>query len=249
MLGVAFMAGTLVLTDTIGKTFDDLFADVNAGTDAYVRGEQSIESDFGDVRARIPAALVTTSADASTAWRPPRARAGLRADRRQATATRSATRAGRAHVRRQLDRRSRAQPVHARRGRGRPPPTTRSSSTRAAPTNGDFAVGDRVTVLTEGSADEFTIVGIAKFGDADSPGGASFVVVRRPRPRSGCSREPGSSTPSAVAEQGVSQEELAATDRGGAATDGIEVLTGRGDHRGEPERHPGGARASSTSSC
>ncbi len=27
-LGVAFMAGTLVLTDTIGKTFDDLFGDV-----------------------------------------------------------------------------------------------------------------------------------------------------------------------------------------------------------------------------
>ena len=24
-LGVAFMSGTLVLTDTIGKTFDDLF--------------------------------------------------------------------------------------------------------------------------------------------------------------------------------------------------------------------------------
>ena len=27
LLGVAFMAGTLVLTDTIGQTFDDLFAD------------------------------------------------------------------------------------------------------------------------------------------------------------------------------------------------------------------------------
>jgi putative ABC transport system permease protein len=34
LLGVAFMAGTLVLTDTIGKTFDKLFADVNSGTDA-----------------------------------------------------------------------------------------------------------------------------------------------------------------------------------------------------------------------
>ena len=36
LLGVAFMAGTLVLTDTIGRTFDDLFADVNAGTDGVV---------------------------------------------------------------------------------------------------------------------------------------------------------------------------------------------------------------------
>ena len=38
ILGVAFMAGTLVLTDTIKKTFDDLFANVYQGTDAVVRG-------------------------------------------------------------------------------------------------------------------------------------------------------------------------------------------------------------------
>ena len=42
LLGVAFMAGTLVLTDTIGQTFDGLFADANAGTDAYVRGEAAL---------------------------------------------------------------------------------------------------------------------------------------------------------------------------------------------------------------
>src|SRR5688572_29618278 len=39
MLGVAFMAGTLVLTDTIGKTFDGLFTEAYKGTDAYVRSE------------------------------------------------------------------------------------------------------------------------------------------------------------------------------------------------------------------
>ena len=36
MLGVAFMAGTLVLTDTIGRTFSDLSAGVYKGTDAEV---------------------------------------------------------------------------------------------------------------------------------------------------------------------------------------------------------------------
>ncbi len=60
MLGVAFMSGTLVLTDTMGKVFDDLFADVNRGTDAFVRGQTVFKSDFGDVRSRIPASLVTT---------------------------------------------------------------------------------------------------------------------------------------------------------------------------------------------
>ena len=36
-LGVAFMAGTLVLTDTFGQTFNDLSAGVYKGTDAVVR--------------------------------------------------------------------------------------------------------------------------------------------------------------------------------------------------------------------
>ena len=33
VLGVSFLGGTLVLGDTMKKTFDDLFADSNAGTD------------------------------------------------------------------------------------------------------------------------------------------------------------------------------------------------------------------------
>ena len=36
-LGVAFLAGTLVLTDTMGLAFDQLFGKVSAGTDAVVR--------------------------------------------------------------------------------------------------------------------------------------------------------------------------------------------------------------------
>ena len=63
VLGVAFMAGTLVLTDTIGQTFDELFADVNAGTDAHVRGEAAFEDDFGNSqRRRIDVALVEARA-------------------------------------------------------------------------------------------------------------------------------------------------------------------------------------------
>ena len=42
-LGVAFMAGTLVLTDTMGKTFDNLFADVYKGTDAVVRAKAAFD--------------------------------------------------------------------------------------------------------------------------------------------------------------------------------------------------------------
>ncbi|HZY07429.1 MAG TPA: hypothetical protein VFE69_06770, partial [Ilumatobacteraceae bacterium] len=44
MLGVAFMAGTLVLTATISKTFDGLFSEGYAGTDAYVRATSQIDT-------------------------------------------------------------------------------------------------------------------------------------------------------------------------------------------------------------
>src|SRR3954463_4588013 len=58
LLGVAFMCGSLVLTDTIGKTFDNLFADIYSGTDASVRGKSTIEGEAGEQRPRIPTAVV-----------------------------------------------------------------------------------------------------------------------------------------------------------------------------------------------
>src|SRR5215210_589657 len=59
LLGVAFMAGTLVFTDTIGRSFDGLFADANKGTDSYVRAELAFESDMtGDQRPRIDTDLI-----------------------------------------------------------------------------------------------------------------------------------------------------------------------------------------------
>ena len=54
MLGVAFMAGTFVLTDTVTKTFNDLFADVYKGTDTFVRARPAFDGVAGTV-ARIAA--------------------------------------------------------------------------------------------------------------------------------------------------------------------------------------------------
>src|SRR5688572_10726027 len=55
-LGVAFMAGTLVLTDTITKTFDDLFGDIYKQTDVVVRGKGVFDAGregFGVQRGRV----------------------------------------------------------------------------------------------------------------------------------------------------------------------------------------------------
>jgi len=53
-LGVAFLAGTLVLTDTMGVAFDQLFAKVSAGTDAVVRTEASYTASEGIGTSRAP---------------------------------------------------------------------------------------------------------------------------------------------------------------------------------------------------
>jgi putative ABC transport system permease protein len=59
IIGIAFLAGTFVFTDTIKKTFDNLFADVYRNTDVYVRSNQSIEGDFGQTqRPRIPDSVI-----------------------------------------------------------------------------------------------------------------------------------------------------------------------------------------------
>ena len=47
MIGIAFLAGTFVFTDTIQRTFDNLFADVYKNTDAFVRSAEEFDLGFG----------------------------------------------------------------------------------------------------------------------------------------------------------------------------------------------------------
>src|SRR6476659_7609578 len=60
ILGVAFMAGTLVLTDTIKKSYDDVASNVYKHTDAVVRSANHFQgnNDKTDVRATIDARVL-----------------------------------------------------------------------------------------------------------------------------------------------------------------------------------------------
>jgi putative ABC transport system permease protein len=60
VLGVAFMAGTMVLTDTMGRTFDNMFAVGNAGTDVIVQAPEEVDAEWGDIRERVPESAVAT---------------------------------------------------------------------------------------------------------------------------------------------------------------------------------------------
>jgi putative ABC transport system permease protein len=58
VLGVAFMAGTMVLTDTTQKTFDGIFVTANEGTDVIVRRDDSVKADVSVARDRVDAGVV-----------------------------------------------------------------------------------------------------------------------------------------------------------------------------------------------
>src|SRR5579885_1716259 len=60
VLGVSFVAGPLVLPDTINRTFDTLFSQVSAGTDISVRAASGFGtgSSADTARDTIPAAIL-----------------------------------------------------------------------------------------------------------------------------------------------------------------------------------------------
>ena len=65
VLGVAFMAATFVLTDTVKHTFDKLFAQTTVGKDLVVRSVapygNNTRADFqGSVRPPVPDSLLAT---------------------------------------------------------------------------------------------------------------------------------------------------------------------------------------------
>src|SRR5215510_12181248 len=176
-LGVAFIAGTLVLTDTVTKTFDDLFADALADTDAMVRAEASFDdpNGFAALRGRIDASLVDEVAAVD------------------GVAVASGDVWGFAQVVGKD-----GEPVG---NPGAGPPTIGTNWPESEELNtwtlvegrgprGDrdvvldkgvadeagYAAGDRATVLVQGAPLEVTVTGIARVGAADSPGGATFTM-------------------------------------------------------------------------
>ena len=58
ILGVSFMSGTMILTDTMGRTFDDLLAENNEGIDAIVQRQSTIEGDVDELRERLDASTL-----------------------------------------------------------------------------------------------------------------------------------------------------------------------------------------------
>ena len=180
LLGVAFMAGTLVLSDTIGKTFDDLFADVYKNTDAVVRAEAAFEGGPGETmaqRGRVDASLVdeVRKVDGvATAQGTIFGYARLVGKDGEAIGN---PEMGAPTVGVDWTDVKELNPFNLVSG-GPPVADNDVVIDRKSARDGGLAVGDTTTVLVQAGPQQVRIAGIAKFGTADSPGGASFVMFK-----------------------------------------------------------------------
>jgi putative ABC transport system permease protein len=226
LLGVAFMAGSLVLTDTIAKTFDSMFADIYAGTDAYVRGHAVVENEFGDdSRTRLDTAVLEAVRNVDgVAVAEPNIQGYAQAVGKDGKAVGNPnqgapTFGGNWTADPDLN------PFDVVEGR-EPRADDEVVMDKLTADKGELAVGDTIDVLVKTGTEQVKLVGITKFGELDSPGGATFIgftqataerVITEPGLYNGVS---------VVAEPGVSQAEV--RDRIAAAlpADAVEVITG-----------------------
>ncbi len=230
MLGVAFMSGTMVLTDTISRTFDNLFADVNRGTDAYVRSRQSLSSGFGGPvrrqRGRVPASLVPEieSVDGAAAAEGNLQFYAQLVDKKGDSVGNPAQGAptfgftwGTVKA---------LNPYRLEPGSRAPNGPDQVVIDAGSAKDAGFKVGDTVTILTQGPPKPYQIVGIAKFGEADSAAGASAALFDTPTAQAITGATDQFDSISVVAKPGVSQETL--RDRIAAKLDSkaYQVLTG-----------------------
>jgi putative ABC transport system permease protein len=228
-LGVAFMSGTMVLTDTISKTFDNLFADVNRGTDAYVRSAQSLSSGFGGParrqRGRIPASLLpeiqsvpgAAAAEGNLQFYAQLVdKKGDAIGNPQQGAPTFGFNWGTVKA---------LNPYRLEPG-GRAPQGGRVVIDAASAKEAGFKVGDTITILTQGPPGQYQISGIAKFGDADSAAGSTAALFDTPTAQAITGASDQFDSISVVADPGVSQETL--RDRISAKLDNkaYQVLTG-----------------------
>jgi len=231
VLGVAFVSGTFVLTATIQKTFDDLFTNIYSNTDAVVRAHQRLSSDFGaGDRPNIPVSLLATVRKAPGVQA---AEGGIGIDYAQ---------------------------IIGKNGKavgnpGQGPPTLGFAWNvdnrlavfhlvqGAAPATNDqivvdkhraddakLLVGDRVKILTAKATKVYTLVGIAKFGNANSLAGASATLFTLPEAQRLANAVGEYSQISVLADPGVSQDQVKAniaTELVGNGQGQYEVITGK----------------------
>jgi putative ABC transport system permease protein len=225
-LGVAFIGGVLVLTDTMNSSFDDLFSGVYKGTDAVVRSSETIDSGFGDeTRGDVDAGLLDKVRSVDAVKQAEGEVQGFaQIIGRDGDALGASGGFGPPSFGGNWQEVKQLNSWTLREGEGPTKPDEIVLDAASAKT-ADYEVGDEVPVQTKKGLTKFTLSGIAGFGNTDSPGGASYVLFTTEVAQQQVGQPGKFSAIGVVARSGVSQTAVT-RDLRAVVGPGIQVLTG-----------------------
>ncbi len=177
VLGVTFIAGTFILTDTLHSTFDTLFGNVYQNIDFQVRGVAQFGSGGTATRNPVPQSLVATVQSVPGVEAAEGSVAGFAqyvGHDGKAIATGGAPTLGVS-----FDPNQQISALRLVQGTKPTTPDDVVMDLGTAQKYG-FKVGQRVRVLLQGPTQTFTITGIATFGTADNLAGATLAAFDIP---------------------------------------------------------------------
>ena len=179
-LGVGFMAGTFVLTDTVSASFDTIFTEAFAGLDAQVRGKTAFEADAfdgGEQRPDIDPAVADQirQVDGVAVAEPVVQSIGSVLDDDGKPLNQGGAPSFGSNWTGNPD----LDVFTIDEGRAPEGPTEAVVDTLTADA-GDLAPGDPIRVQTLKGPVDLELVGIIKYGDSGNLGGASFVMMDTP---------------------------------------------------------------------
>src|SRR6516165_8814420 len=223
VLGVMFISGTFVLTDTLHNTFSNLFGNIYAKVDFQVRGVAQLGSGGNAVRNELPESLLATVRGVpgvSVAEGQVTGYAQYIGHNGKAIQTGGAPTLGVSFV---SD--PRLSSLHLIAGG---PPTNPDDVVMDAGTaqKYDFSVGQQVRILTAGPTRTFTITGIAEFGTANNLAGATLAAFTLPTAQAIAQETGKLDTINVVAAPGASKSAVQ-QDIAKVLPPGVEVVTGQ----------------------
>ncbi|HEY7874948.1 MAG TPA: FtsX-like permease family protein [Actinomycetota bacterium] len=204
VLGVGFIAGTYVLTDTMNAAFDDLFEESTRGVDVYVRDDSEFEAQFGGSREPIDEGVldVVQSVEGVEI-----AAGSLFGYAQFVDKEGNAITPGGAPT---LGFSWGPEPLNPMKLVDGAAPRRDDEVVVDAKTAEDhgFVVGDRISVITLESPRAFTVAGVATFGGAQTLGGATLALFETDTAQDLFDREGEFDAIEVAAREGVSEADL-----------------------------------------